>query len=71
MAVIKSSDGSSTFVCEEFRCGFTSSGWDTEEQATARGEQHANEHATGELMQELTAFEADNGFKRPTPEDEL
>lgn len=70
MAVVTDSSGKANFVCDEPRCGFTSAGWDTEDQATARGEQHANEHATGELMQELTAFEADNGFVRPTEEDE-
>lgn len=70
MAVVTDSSGKANFVCDEPRCGFTSAGWDTEDQATARGEQHANEHATGELMQELTEFEASVGFVRPTEEGE-
>lgn len=66
MAVVTDpATGKATFVCDEPRCGWASIGWDSEEQATARGDQHANEHQTGELMQELTAFEASVGFIRP------
>lgn len=63
MAVINEGD-KHTFVCDEPRCGWRSIGWDTPEQASARGDQHFAEHATGELMQELTEFEASVGFIR-------
>jgi hypothetical protein len=57
-------DGKSNFECDEPRCGFVSAGWDNAEQATARGDQHTNEHKTGELMQELVEFEQSVGFNR-------
>jgi hypothetical protein len=47
-------------------CEFVSRGWATQAQAAARGAEHANEHETGELMTELTAFEASVGFVRPS-----
>lgn len=50
------------YICP--RCGFITNGWDTQEQADARGEQHINEHETGELMQDLLSFEASVGFVR-------
>lgn len=52
------------FTCDVPGCEFTSSGWDTEEQASARGAEHKNEHETGQPMTELTAFEASVGFVR-------
>lgn len=52
------------FGCEAPGCEFISAGWATEEQASARGAEHANEHKTGQLMTELTEFEASVGFVR-------
>ena len=68
MAVVIASSGKADFVCEVPRCGWSSSGWDTPDQAEARGAEHQNEHETGELMTELTEFEARVGFVRETPE---
>jgi hypothetical protein len=53
-----------TFACDRPACIFTSTGWATPEQAAARGEEHFNEHDTGEPMTELTAFEQSVGFER-------
>jgi hypothetical protein len=66
MAVVASTvvDGGFDFLCDDPRCQFRSLGWDTEAQATARGSEHENEHDTGELMTELTAFEQQVGFQR-------
>lgn len=57
-------DDAHDFECEVPTCGFTSRGWHTEEAATLRGGEHMNEHVTGELMTELTAFEEQVGFIR-------
>ena len=51
-----------TFACDVPGCEFTSSGWDNDEQAAARGVQHQNEHDTGELMQSLEEFRQQVGF---------
>lgn len=63
MAVVANGD-KFDFVCDRPRCGWSSSGWPLETQADARGTEHYNEHDTGELMTELTAFEASVGFVR-------
>ena len=52
------------FTCDVPGCEFASFGWDTEEQASARGAEHKNEHETGQPMTELTAFEASVGVVR-------
>lgn len=48
------------FTCPD--CGFTSTGWPTKKAADARGKQHANEHETGELMDDLHTFREDQGL---------
>ena len=68
MAVNITDAGQADFTCDVPRCGWASFAWDTPEQAAARGVQHQNEHDTGELMPELTEFEASVGFVRDTPE---
>ena len=45
-----------TFACDVPGCKFTSSGWDNDEQAAARGAEHQREHETGELMTSLEDF---------------
>ena len=76
MAITINSEGKADFVCEHAlgfhpvtrevtkTCGWFSRGWDNEEQAQARADQHANEHETGELMPELVEFEQSVGFER-------
>jgi len=53
-----------TYACDRPGCIFTSTGWATLEQATARGDEHLREHDTGELMTELVEFEKAIGFQR-------
>lgn len=53
-----------TYACDRAGCIFTSTGWSTLEQATARGDEHLREHDTGELMTELVEFEKTVGFQR-------
>jgi len=66
MAVFQNDDtGKFDFLCEypAGQCApFLSQGWDTEAQAEARGAEHVNEHETGELMQDLHAFQESVGF---------
>lgn len=47
---------------------FKTSGWDTQEQADLRMEEHYKEHETGEPMRELIEFEQAVGFKREVAE---
>lgn len=54
------------FVCDEPRCGFSSTNWDTTEQAQERFDQHLQEHATGEPMIELADYQQSVGYV-PTP----
>lgn len=37
-------------------CGYKTTGWPNQEVAAERLAQHANEHATGELMEPIEAF---------------
>jgi hypothetical protein len=64
-------NGKYNFVCDAPRipgatlpCGWTSYWWDNADQAKARGDQHQNEHETGEPMQDQIAFELAVGFRR-------
>jgi hypothetical protein len=49
-AVAKDGD-THTYTCEV--CGFVSSGWATQKEASARAGEHEQEHETGEAMSEL------------------
>lgn len=42
--------------------GFTSSGWSTRELAQTRGQQHFDEHKSGEAMPSLEDFRVDQGL---------
>jgi hypothetical protein len=48
------------FKCEEVTefgsCGFESTGWKSESLRDARGEEHLEEHETGEPMREIHEF---------------
>lgn len=50
--------------CGDGTTPFTTSGWDTQEQADKRIEEHHAEHETGVPMRELIEFEQEVGFKR-------
>ena len=52
------------FECDAPGCGFASREWPDESMATTRGDQHYNEHVTGEPMVELIEFEQSVGFVR-------
>ena len=52
------------FECDAPGCGFASREWPDESMATTRGDQHYNEHVTGEPMTELIEFEQSVGFVR-------
>jgi hypothetical protein len=56
-AVSQSEDGTWGFECQENNCEWTSTGWETKKLATTRGDQHKDEHESGEPMQELAEFE--------------
>ena len=71
-------NGKFNYVCETpvipgatRQCGWVSYWWDSEDQATARGVQHENEHATGEPMQNQLLFEQEVGFERGPSETVL
>lgn len=55
-----------TFQCS---CDFLSTGWVTKELASARGEGHSEEHATGEPGLELVEFRSKNRISGPTTSD--
>lgn len=56
------------FTCDVPNCGWSSREWPEETMATARGEQHYNEHITGEPAMELIEFERSVGFTRDAPQ---
>ena len=43
-------------------CGFVSSGWQTAKLAKARGQEHFDEHKTGEPAGELVEFRSKHGL---------
>lgn len=55
------------FVCDRPRCGFKSTGWQTQELADARGAQHYDEHDTGIMAPELHMFRVEHGLDEPAP----
>lgn len=62
MAVVQNGD-KYDFECEV--CPWASREWPEETMAATRGDEHYNEHVTGEPMRELIEFEAAVGFTRP------
>ena len=52
--------GTYDFECAD--CDFTSTGWPTKKAATARGQQHKDEHESGAPMPELDTFRRDQGI---------
>lgn len=62
MAVVQNDD-KFDFECEI--CEWSSRQWPEETMALTRGDEHYNEHVTGEPMRELIEFEQSVGFVRP------
>lgn len=54
MADVTKTDAGHDYTCPD--CGFASTGWPSRAVATARGQQHTDEHLTREPMPELDDF---------------
>lgn len=73
-AVIETEDGLFTFVCPgdpTDPCGdathtFRSSGWPTQEVASARGQQHIEAHVYKTSMPHIDDFKAEQGIAEPS-----
>lgn len=71
-AIIEQKDGKFTFACPlnvfglplsssgASPCGFVSADWPDEDSAVKRGQEHVNEHVTGEPMSNVPDFIAAN-----------